>query len=151
MAARTAKAEREAARAAGVAARPIVHGTPAGFMAHYRRGEPACLPCVDAEHARKTQPPKGERRRPPCGTRQGYEAHLRRKEEACEPCRNAKATYRRDKLAEARAAREKATAEARKTIDAMLASLPLGTSDEAAAERGERVDALLDRVLGGVS
>jgi hypothetical protein len=148
LAARQAIADRRAAR---LVEKPIAHGTPAGFMAHYRRGEQPCLPCVDAEHARKTQPPKTERRRPPCGTRQGYEAHCRRKEDKCAPCKAAKAVWRREQLAEERAAREKATVENRARIDEMIASLPLGTSEEAAAERGERVDALLDQVLGGVS
>jgi hypothetical protein len=146
LAERKAIADRKAAR---LVEKPIAHGTPAGFMAHYRRGEQPCLPCVDAEHARKTQPPKSERRRPPCGTRQGYEAHCRRKEDKCGPCRAAKAVWRREQLAEERAAREKATAENRARIDEMIASLPLGTSEEDAAERGERVDALLDRVLVG--
>jgi hypothetical protein len=146
-----AQAAREAiaARKAAKFEKLFAHGTPAGFMTHYRRGEQPCLPCVDAEHARKTQPPKSERRRPPCGTRQGYEAHCRRKEAACGPCKDAKAVWRREQLAEARAVKEQAAAERGARIDAMLASLPGGSSQRAAAARGERVDELLDSVLVG--
>jgi hypothetical protein len=148
-----AQAAREAiaARKAAKLEKLFAHGTPAGFMTHYRRGEQPCLPCVDAEHARKTQPPKSERRRPPCGTRQGYEAHCRRKEAACGPCKDAKAVWRREQLAEARAVKEQAAAERGARIDAMLASLPGGSSQRAAAARGERVDELLDSVLGVAS
>lgn len=33
--------------------KPIEHGTDAGYMAHFRRGDlPACRPCIDAHSAR---------------------------------------------------------------------------------------------------
>lgn len=38
----------------GAAVKPINHGTPAGYQAHWRRGEKACDPCRAAFAAART-------------------------------------------------------------------------------------------------
>lgn len=41
----------DACRKTAGKARPIRHGTDAGYRAHHRRGEPACTECLDAGNA----------------------------------------------------------------------------------------------------
>lgn len=66
--------------------RPINHGTLGGYRTHYRRGEPICDACRDAQRAAR-----GHKafRAAECGTRSGYGRHLRLGEEPCSACREA--------------------------------------------------------------
>ena len=75
--------------------RPIVHGTAAGYQAHYRRGTDPCQPCRDA-HSESTRRSAGKKTTTaeriaaiPHGTPRGYHAHHRLDTPPCRACRDA--------------------------------------------------------------
>lgn len=65
---------------------PINHGTLGGARTHYRRGEPLCEPCRDAQRTAAGHKPF---KAAECGTRSGYGRHLRLGEPTCQACRDA--------------------------------------------------------------
>lgn len=74
----------------------FVHGTPAGYKKHKRRGEKACGPCLaahnryrlDRKHGITAAKPR-KRRQPVqvCGSLRGYRQHISRAERPCQACR----------------------------------------------------------------
>jgi hypothetical protein len=74
--------------------KPIRHGEDAGYQAHRRRGERACLACMDAHTAyqqkvRARRQPKPPRELIACGSPAAWRRHKRNGEEPCGPCADA--------------------------------------------------------------